>query len=84
MDDTKGPQMLLTPEEEVAGGRAATCDKGRLRDFGEDARRQEQPEGQELVLIYPTLERKSQEWPVSREDRDRKVRVLQVDRCKPI
>ncbi len=26
-------------------------DKGRLRDFGEDAKRQGQPEGQDLVLI---------------------------------
>ncbi len=58
--------------------------KGLLHDFGEDARRQGQPEGQDLVLICPTLERESQEWPVSREDRDMKVRVLQVDRCKPI
>ncbi len=55
-------------------------DKGRLHDFGEDARRQGQPEGQDLLLIRPTLERESQEWPVSREDRDMKVRVLQVDR----
>ncbi len=29
-------------------------DKGRLHDFGEDARRQEQPEGQNLVLICQT------------------------------
>ncbi len=58
--------------------------KGRLRDFGEDARRQGQPEGQDLVLICPTLKHESQEWPVSREDRDMKVCVLQVDRCKPI
>ncbi len=59
-------------------------DKGRLHDFGEDARRQGQPEGQDLVLICLSLERETQEWPVSREDRDMKVRVLQVDCCKPI
>ncbi len=58
--------------------------KGRLHDFGEDTRRQGQPEGQDRVLICPTLERASQEWPVLREDRGMKVRVLQVDRCKPI
>ncbi len=41
--------------------------KGRLRNFGEDARRQGQPEGQDLVLICPTLERELQKWPVFAE-----------------
>ncbi len=58
--------------------------KGCLYYFGEDTRRQGQPEGQDLVLISPTLERESQEWPVSREERDMKVRILQVDSCKPV
>ncbi|XDV31437.1 hypothetical protein PO909_034121 [Leuciscus waleckii] len=58
--------------------------KGPLRDFREDARRQGQPEGKDLVLICSTIKHKEQKWPVSRENRDMKVRVLQVDCCKPI
>ncbi len=58
--------------------------KGCVRNFREDTGRQGQPEEQDLVLICPSFERKLQEWPVARNDRHMEVRVLQVDRCKPI
>ncbi len=41
-------------------------------------------EGEYPVLPCPTLERKPKERSVSRENRDMKVSVLQVNRCKPI
>ncbi len=42
------------------------------------------PEGQDFVLLCPSFERKLQEWPVAQNDRHVEVRVLRVDRCKPI
>ncbi len=37
-----------------------------------------------LVLICPSFERKPQEWPEVWKNRHMEVRILQVDRCKPI
>ncbi len=58
--------------------------EGCLRNFHEDTGRQGQPEGQDLVLICSSFEREPQEWAVAWKDRNMNVRVLQVDRCKPI
>ncbi len=46
--------------------------------------RQGEPEGEDPVLPCPTFERKPYKRSVSRKDRNVKVSVLQVDRCKPI
>lgn len=58
--------------------------KGTLHNFHEDVGRQGQPKRQDLVLMCPILECKAQERPVSSENRDMKLYVPQVDRCKPI
>ncbi len=49
-----------------------------------DAGWQGQHEGQDFVLMCLPLKRKVKKLPVSRENRDMKVRVLPVDHCKPI
>ncbi len=56
--------------------------EGSLHDLGEDTRQQGQPKREDFVLICTPFECKAKIWSVSREDQD--IKVLQVDRCKPI
>ncbi|KAL0153982.1 hypothetical protein M9458_050739, partial [Cirrhinus mrigala] len=80
------PQMAEVPKHQipVLAQQILRWEEDTLHEFGKDAGRQRQPKGEDFVLICPTLEGKPKKKSVSRQNRDMKVCVLQVDGCEPI